>query len=105
MCGHLVDQRRRGRRITVHEPGQVSEIDGESDEILLDAIMQGPLDRSSVGVGGIGHAPSRRAKLRYLSLKSIDNLRQLLTRASSRHSHLFPGVAGRCPTRQVAGPE
>ena len=65
----------------------MSQIDEVSDKVLLDAIMQDALDCSSVGVSGLGHTPPRRAKLRDLSLKSIDNLRQPLGRATFRHTH------------------
>jgi hypothetical protein len=51
--GHLVEQRFRGCRIIVHQPGQASQIDGKCDEVLLNAIVEGALDRATIGVRGL----------------------------------------------------
>ena len=60
--------------MTVHQPGQASQIHGECDEVLLNAIMEGALDRAPIGVRGLDQTLPRPTKLRYLTLQSVDNV-------------------------------
>jgi hypothetical protein len=75
----------RGCRITVNQPGQASQVDGESDEVLLNAIMEGALERPPIRGRGLDQALARPTKLGYLALQSVDIVLQLLARASVRH--------------------
>jgi hypothetical protein len=75
----------------VHEPGQASQIDGERDKVLLNAIVDRALDRAPIGVRGLDQAFPRPMKLGYFALQSIDNLTKLLARARVRHRPTFPG--------------
>ena len=91
---HLDEQQFRRGRITVHQPGQVSQIDGDCDEVLLHAIMDGAFDRAPIGVRGFGQSPPRPTKLRYFTLQSVDTLIQPFARASVRHRPTSLDVAG-----------
>src|SRR5207244_4183065 len=84
---NLVEQCFRGGRLTVHQPGQTSQLDGESDKVLLDAIVESAFDRAPIGVRGLDQTLPRPTKLRYFSLQSVDNILELLARASVRHRH------------------
>jgi len=61
------------------------QVDGERDKVLLDAIVEGTLDRAAVGIRSFDQTSARSSKLRYLTLQSVDNVLQLLARASVRH--------------------
>ncbi len=77
--------------MTVHQPGQASQIDGERDKVLLNAIVEGALDRAPIGVRGLDETLPRPTKLRYLTLQSVDNVLQLVARANVRHRPTFLG--------------
>jgi hypothetical protein len=70
------------------------QVDGERDKVLLNAIVEGTLDRAAVGIGSFDQTPARSSKLRYLTLQSVDNVLQLLARASVRHRLTVFGVTG-----------
>jgi hypothetical protein len=86
--------------MTVHQPRQASQVDGKCDKVLLDAIVEGALDRAPIGVGGLGQTLPRPAKLRYLAPQSVDNVLQLLARASVGHRPTFPLNTPTAPRRE-----
>jgi hypothetical protein len=60
----------RGRRVGLDKRGRVPELNSECNEVLLDAIVQRSLERTTVGVGQLDKAASRLAELahRWLAL-------------------------------------
>jgi hypothetical protein len=58
---------------------------------LLDAIVDGALDRTPVGIGCGGQTPPRCAKLGDLPLQPVDSLTGALAGACVRQSSPHPG--------------
>ncbi len=81
---HLVHQCPCGVRIVVDQPGQASHIDRQRDEVLLNAIVEGALDRAPVCVRGLDEPLPRQTDLRYFGPQSIDFVLQRLGRTIVR---------------------
>jgi hypothetical protein len=70
------------------------QVDGERDKVLLNAIVEGTLDRAAVGIRSFDQTATRSSELRHLTLQSVDNVLQQLARASFRHRPTVFGVTG-----------
>lgn len=91
----VLDQGLGGGGVHVDQPRESLEIDRKGNQVLLDAIVEGTLDRASIGVGGLGKTLARLPQFRNLDLQGVD-LALVLARASIRHGPTIPSAsAGR----------
>jgi hypothetical protein len=63
---HVFEERLRGRWIGSSKTYRELQVDGERDEVLLDALVQVALDPAAVGVGREDESLPGRAQLRDL---------------------------------------
>ncbi len=71
-ASHLGQAMLRGRGVGVHRDGCELQAGGESDQVLLDLVVERALDGAALGVISDGESPSRRPQFVDLAAQFVE---------------------------------